>query len=176
MDKKIKIILVIIIILFLIALNLLVYINNHKKEPTNIENELQEINTIVEHNIATEEETEQARKEMISKYSEATRMKIYYGQYISAIDSGNYEKAYSLLYENFKNTYFKTIEEFKKYVEEKYPKEISVNYTNMQREGTMYILTVKIEDPLNKEYKPIEQRVVIQENNLNDFVLSFNVE
>ncbi len=175
MNKKLKIILVIIGILILIVLNLLVYINAHtQNENTNTTENV--INTIVEHNIATEEETEQSRKEMLNSYPEATRMKVYVGQYISAIDSKDYETAYNLLYENFRNTYFKTLEEFQNYAEQKYPDEIVVEYLNMEREGTMYIVTISITDPLNRDTPAIQQNIVIQENDLNDFVLSFNVE
>ncbi len=175
MNKKLKIILVIIGILILIVLNLLVYINAHtQNENTNTTENV--INTIVEHNIATEEETEQSRKEMLNSYPEATRMKVYVGQYISAIDSKDYETAYNLLYENFRNTYFKTLEDFQNYAEQKYPDEIVVEYLNMEREGTMYIVTISITDPLNRDTPAIQQNIVIQENDLNDFVLSFNVE
>lgn len=175
MNKNVKIILVIIFILILIVLNLLVFINAHtQNENTNTTENV--INTIVEHNIATEEETEQSRKEMLNSYPEATRMKVYVGQYISAIDSKDYETAYNLLYENFRNTYFKTLEEFQNYAEQKYPDEIVVEYLNMEREGTMYIVTISITDPLNRDTPAIQQNIVIQENDLNDFVLSFNVE
>ena len=175
MNKKLKIILVIIFILILIVLNLLVFINAHtQNENTNTTENV--INTIVEHNIATEEETEQSRKEMLNSYPEATRMKVYVGQYISAIDSKDYETAYNLLYENFRNTYFKTLEDFQNYAEQKYPDEIVVEYLNMEREGTMYIVTISITDPLNRDTPAIQQNIVIQENDLNDFVLSFNVE
>lgn len=175
MDKKLKIIIITIIILILLALNLTVFINNNLRNENSIEsNEI--INTIVEHNIATEEETENSRKEMLNDYPEATRIKTYCGQYISYIDSKDYESAYKLLYEDFKNTYFKTIQEFIEYVENKYPDEILVQYTNIEREGTIYILTVKIQDTLNKDFTPIEQNIVIKENDLNDFVLSFEVE
>lgn len=174
MDKKIKIILLIIIALILLAINIMVYISNNDKSKIK-ENENQ-VNTIIEHNIATEEETENSRKEMLNEYSEATRMKTYVGQYLSYIDSEKYEDAYNLLYQNFKNNYFKTLAEFENYAKDKYPNEIMAEYTNMNKEGNIYILSVKIQDPTNKEYKPLEQNIVIQENDLNDFVLSFNVE
>ena len=175
MDRRIKMILIIIIILILLALNLIVFINNNFRSDNSIEeNEI--INTIVEHNIATEEETEQSRKEMLNGYPEATRIKSYVGQYISYIDSKDYESAYNLLYEDFKNTYFKTLEDFITYAENKYPDEILVEYTNMEREGTIYVLTVNIQDTLDKNFTPIEQNIVVRENNLNDFVLSFEVE
>ena len=152
----------------------MVYVNEHSNK--NEVNEENVINTIVEHNIATEEETDASRKEMLSNYTEATRIKAYIGQYISAIDYKDYDAAYNLLYDNFKNTYFKTLEDFENYAKEKYPDEIMVEYTNMEREGTMYITTVKITDTLNKDFQPFEQNIVVLENDLDDFVLSFNVE
>ena len=174
MDKKIKIILLIIIALILLAINIMVYISNNDK--SKIKENDNQVNTIIEHNIATEEETENSRKEMLNEYSEATRMKTYVGQYLSYIDSEKYEDAYNLLYQNFKNNYFKTLVDFENYAKEKYPSEIMAEYTNMDKEGNIYILSVKIQDPTNKEYKTLEQNIVIQENDLNDFVLSFNVE
>lgn len=174
MDKKIKIILLIILALILLAINIMVYISNNDK--SKIKENDNQVNTIIEHNIATEEETENSRKEMLNEYSEATRMKTYVGQYLSYIDSEKYEDAYNLLYQNFKNTYFKTLVDFENYAKEKYPSEIMAEYTNMDKEGNIYILSVKIQDPTNKEYKTLEQNIVIQENDLNDFVLSFNVE
>lgn len=174
MDKKIKIILLIILALILLAINIMVYISNNDK--SKIKENDNQVNTIIEHNIATEEETENSRKEMLNEYSEATRMKTYVGQYLSYIDSEKYEDAYNLLYQNFKNTYFKTFVDFENYAKEKYPSEIMAEYTNMNKEGNIYILSVKIQDPTNKEYKTLEQNIVIQENDLNDFVLSFNVE
>lgn len=176
MDKKLKIVLIAMAILGLIALNLIVYINEHKPQTADVNNATNIINTIVEHNIATEEETEENRKEMLSNSTEATRMKTYIGQYISAIDSKDYETAYNMLYQEFRNTYFKTLEEFITYVESKYPDEIMVTYNNMEREGTIYIITISIQNPLDSSFQAVEQNIVIQEKGLNDFTLSFNVE
>lgn len=176
MNKNIKKILIIIVILILMAINLIIFINHFNYKNTEENNLTNQISTIIKHNIATEEETENSRKEMLNEYSEATRMKTYVGQYLSYIDSEKYEDAYNLLYQNFKNTYFKTLVDFENYAKEKYPSEIMAEYTNMNKEGNIYILSVKIQDPTNKEYKTLEQNIVIQENDLNDFVLSFNVE
>ena len=176
MDKKLKIILIAMAILGLIALNLIVFLNAHEPQTADNNNETNIINTIVEHNIATEEETEADRKEMLSNSTEATRMKTYIGQYISAIDSEDYETAYNMLYQEFRNTYFKTLEEFITYVENKYPDEIMVTYNNMEREGTIYIISISIQNPLDSNFQTIEQNIVIQEKDLNNFTLSFNVE
>ena len=176
MDKKLKIVLIAMAILGLIALNLIVFLNAHEPQTADNNNETNIINTIVEHNIATEEETEADRKEMLSNSTEATRMKTYIGQYISAIDSKDYETAYNMLYQEFRNTYFKTLEEFITYVENKYPDEIMITYNNMEREGTIYIISISIQNPFDSNFQAVEQNIVIQEKDLNNFTLSFNVE
>lgn len=176
MDKKLKIILIAMAILGLIALNLTVFLNAHEPQTADTRNRANIINTVVEHNIATEEETEEDRKEMLSNSTEATRMKTYIGQYISAIDSEDYETAYNMLYQEFRNTYFKTLEEFITYVENKYPDEIMVTYNNMEREGTIYIISIGIQNPLDSNFQAVQQNIVIQEKDLNNFTLSFNVE
>lgn len=176
MDKKLKIILIAMAILGLIALNLIVFLNAHEPQTADTRNRANIINTVVEHNIATEEETEEDRKEMLSNSTEATRMKTYIGQYISAIDSEDYETAYNMLYQEFRNTYFKTLEEFITYVENKYPDEIMVTYNNMEREGTIYIISIGIQNPLDSNFQAVQQNIVIQEKDLNNFTLSFNVE
>lgn len=176
MDKKLKIILIAMAILGLIALNLIVFLNAHEPQTADTRNRANIINTIVEHNIATEEETEEDRKEMLSNSTEATRMKTYIGQYISAIDSEDYETAYNMLYQEFRNTYFKTLEEFITYVENKYPDEIMVTYNNMEREGTIYIISISIQNSLDSNFQAVQQNIVIQEKDLNNFTLSFNVE
>ena len=103
------------------------------------------------------------------------RMQVYFGTFITYIENNEYEKAYALLNENFKNNYFKTLSSFESYFEN-YPKNIMVNYTDIDRQGELYILTVEISDMFDEETEPISQRVVIRENDLNDFTLSFQVE
>lgn len=87
----------------------------------------------------------------------------------------NYEKAYNLLYEEYRNNYFPTLEEFEKYVKQKYPDFMSVEYNDMSRQGEYYILTVNIYNLLTNEIIEKEQKYIIKENNFLDYVLSFQV-
>ena len=89
----------------------------------------------------------------------------------------DYEAAYNLLYDGFKQNYFKTLEEFKEYAEKNYPKYIVLEYTNIERQGTLFILSVKIKDALDsiEQENVVEQQVVIIENDVNDFKISFSV-
>ena len=104
-------------------------------------------------------------------------MQTYFGRYLSYIESGNYEEAYNLLYDGFKQNYFPTLEDFESYAQNNYPSNMIVEYTNIERQGTIFILTVKIRNALsdNTQTDVKEQQIVVTENNVNDFKLSFEV-
>ena len=181
--NKLIYIILIIIILILIALNIQVYINNNF-EVNNMKNGTeqnslsalnQEINT--NYNTSTNEEDEQNRENKVATLNERQRMQTYFGRYLSYIESGDYQSAYDLLYDGFKQNYFPTLDKFVTYAQSNYPKNIVVEYTNIEREGTVFILTVKIRDALNDnmQTEASEQQAVITENNVNDFKLSFEV-
>ena len=106
---------------------------------------------------------------------EKQRMQYYFSKYITYIEEKNYEKAYNLLYEEYRNNYFPTLEEFEKYVKQKYPDFMSVEYNDMSRQGEYYILTVNIYNLLTNEIIEKEQKYIIKENNFLDYVLSFQV-
>lgn len=106
--------------------------------------------------------------------SEKDRIVFYFSKYIENIENGDYETAYNMLYDEFKNTYFDTIEKFESYVKEKYPEIISVDYVNFKREGKYYIISVKILDISTNE--SFEQKFILREYDYDNFVLSFQAE
>lgn len=167
--KSIKIIIILIIMLMLGALGIIIYINVNTPNQSN-----QDSNNLIE-NTNSEENIVIAREEIISTKTETTRMKNYLGQFFTAIESKNYQEAYSMLFDSFKENYFKTLEEFEEYFKNNYPQNIVLNYKNVDRQGDIYILTVEIVNGLEITNK-FEQRFVIQENDLNDFNISFQVQ
>lgn len=88
---------------------------------------------------------------------------------------GDYQSAYNLLYDEFKENYFKTEEEFEKYIKNKYSDLITLDYGNIERLGTYYILTVNFTDLINDQ-KNFTQLFVVKENDFNNFVLSFQAD
>lgn len=120
---------------------------------------------------------EQKNQEILSKLKgmgERDRMEFYIGEYIEYVEQENYEKAYELLYPEFRNNYFKTIDDYKKYAKETYPSGIIMNYSNIERQGEYYVVFVDIIDEEDSS-KKISQNIVVKENNYNDFYLSFDV-
>ena len=51
----------------------------------------------------------------------------------------------------------------------------SLEHTNFERNGDVYILWVTMSNPLGGKDSGVEMNFVVQENDLNDFVMSFSV-
>lgn len=130
--------------------------------------------------------TEQADKQLkeqkdlqikadLSKESEQQRMQSYCAEFFQLIDREQYEQAYELLYEEYKENYFPTLNHFKKYFKDYFPSEFGLSYTNIERLGDIYVLNVGVKDTVNGSYgKNFELYVVLKENALNDYRLSFS--
>ena len=116
----------------------------------------------------------------IYQMSESDRIKYYFNEYITYLEDSNYESAYNLLYKDFKDQYFKTLDDFTKYVQKKYLPVMSVQYDDITRLGNYYVLTVSFLDVFNStEDKPViwtTQKFIIYENDYNDFQMSFQAE
>lgn len=135
---------------------------------------------VVQNNVVTAEQiaenTNQLEIEELKDRDERTRIQQYCGKFIRYIESKEYDKAYDLLYPDFKNNYFKTLEEFQKYAEEKFPSTlIAVDYNNIERQGKYYILFTTIKTPLDTNYS-MDQKFILIENDFNDFQISFDVK
>ena len=161
---KILFFLLIIVIVIIVVINTVFMTKSN-----NAENTL--VNGIAQENILTaeeiEENTNQLEIEDLKDKDERTRMQQYCGKFIRYIESKDYDKAYALLYPDFKNNYFKTVEDFKKYAEEKFPSTlIAVEY---------YILFTTIKTPLDSSYS-MDQKFILIENGFNDFKVSFDVK
>jgi len=164
-DKKktIKIILIVcgvlIILLFLLIMSLMNSLPKNEVDKTSV----------------TEQEEYEEEKDYVRNREEKERVEYYLAEYIRAIEKGNYEKAYKRLYPEFKEQYFKTVESFQKYVNGIYSDLMAIEYVDIQRQGTYYILTVKITN-LQTIETTIEQMFVIHELGLNDYQISFQVK
>ena len=137
-------------------------------------------NIIKEDSLQIEEETQKIRNEKIvnklADMNERERMEYYIATFVNYIESKEYEKAYELLYDEFRQRYFPTLEDFTKYAEETFPTMMNIEHDNIERNGEVYVLWIYVSDILNGEKDDKKaMNVVIKENNLNDFVLSFSV-
>ena len=127
--------------------------------------------------ISTPKTDEEVRK-YLSTLGEKSRIEYYCGEYIKCLKNKDYEKAYNMLYSEFKQKYFQTLDEYEEYVEKIYPNFFAVQYDDFSRQGDIYVIRLIIIDPKNSEKSGEEnsQRIVIKENDFNDYVISFQVK
>ena len=170
--KKIEVkdIILMIICLITFLINIILFTKISLKSNQTISNQIQQ-NITDTYNLSEEEKELAKLREM----TERDRMEFYFSKFISYIKSEDYETAYNLLYPEFKENYFKTQEEFEKYVKKTYPKSVGFSYNDIERQGSIYVLIIKIIDTNKKIGEEKTQRVVIKENDYNNFVLSFQV-
>ncbi len=166
-NKKIlslkKIIFILIIILLILIVTLVILLKNR--------------NTSINDENTDKVETEQQKleKQFLQTRNEKERMQIYLAKYFNYLENKEYEKAYNLLYEDFKNLYYPTFSFYKKYVEETYFVAMEIEYEDIQRQGEYYIITVELINMLDTINTKV-QKFVIYEKGANDFVLSFQAE
>ena len=140
-------------------------------------------------NVKEEDLTEEQKIELAEQKKEAEtidklvdmterdRIEYYFSEFIRNIDNGKYEDAYAVLNSEFKENYFKTQEDFTSYVKSKFPKEIAIEYNNIERNGNIYVLWVEVANALSVDTTTSKEiNVVIKEKAVHDFELSFSVE
>lgn len=164
--KKIIIAIGIIFIILIILLIILLYANQEDSEQDNTAT------------LYTNEIEESNNEEILSDLYDMTeqeRITYYCAEFFKLVDNRNYEKAYEILYSEYKENYFPTETSFSTYMQQYFPEDFSLNYTNFERLGDIYVLWVDVNDTLNGSYgHNFSMNVVIQENDYDDYVLSFS--
>lgn len=170
-------IVLILIILILIIINLIVYL---KKEVQPNQEETYQLSTVVSEQKQQNEQIQipKTNDELINHLStlgERDRMEYYCGVYFKYIEKKEYENAYNLLYAEFKQNYFPTLEQYIEYIEKTYPKYWALNYDDITRQGNIYVIRLEVLDVLGSKEDERVQRIVLRENNYNNFEMSFQV-
>ena len=164
--KKIILISIILLVVLLVALLLLMLL----RKPNKMSQE--EIEKVDLKHI---EEQNNLEAEDLSGKSEQQRMEAYCSKFFRLVDRGNYEQAYELLYDDYKENYFPTLNNFKKYFEDYFPSDFGLSYENIERLGDIYVLMVNVSDVVNGSYgHNFDLYVVLQEKEINNFVISFS--
>ena len=128
-----------------------------------------ELKAVVEENI------DEIEKNELVGMGERDRMEFYVSKFVSAVENKSYEEAYEMLYDEFKTNYFPTLASFEEYAKTKFPSMMSLEHTNFERNGDVYVLWVTLTNPLGSKDSGREMNFIVKENALNDFVMSFSV-
>lgn len=91
-------------------------------------------------------------KEQYENGNEETKVEMNINKFILMINNQDYETAYNLLDENFKNNYFKTLDDFINYVKIYAYKYNTLEKTSFDVNGNTYICRVELTDATNGQY------------------------
>lgn len=170
MKRKIKTnksILILIIVLVIILILCLVAFKIITKKDATVEYEKAVLKR--------EETIKELVVEDLSGKTEQQRMEYYCSQFFKYVSTRNFEKAYDLLYSEYKENYFPTIESFERYMIDYFPSDVSITYTNFERLGNIYVLWIRIKDVYNgTNGHNFDMNVVIREDAYNDIKMSFS--
>ena len=121
-------------------------------------------------------------KEVTEKYNNsnnAQKTAINIEKFKQMINLKDYNSAYNVLDETFRNNNFGSVEKFEKYIKQNWPEYISIkcsNYNEVNDVGTMDIKITErgvYEEELNRV---IEKTFIVKLLDDNNFVMSFNVD
>lgn len=111
--------------------------------------------------------------EFVEKYNSAnekTKVGLNIQKVFDAINNEDYEYVYNKLDNTFKQTNFKTVQEFKNYVIQNFSGK-QLKYGECKQQGSLYIFDITITEGT----KQMNKRVIMQLKDGTDFVMSFNV-
>ena len=166
-NTKLKIMIAIVILLVLLVVLIVMMQQSKPKDVSKIGTE--------QADLQFRQRKDEQLKVDLSKDSEQDRMQYYCAEFFRLIDREQYEQAYELLYDDYKENYFPTLNHFKMYFKEYFPSDFGLSYTNIERLGDIYVLNISVKDTVNGSYgKNFAMYVVLKENGLNDYRLSFS--
>ena len=177
-SKLINFITLILVMLILVVLILLINSirkYSYKNNKTVSKNDISEVNVVINNENIINDINENKLKKL-QKMGERDRIEYYVSDYIKLLENKDFQKAYNLLNNEFKNNYFSNINLFEKYVNEKFSNLLNVKYTNFERNGAIYVVWLELSDMINgKKDEVYKMNFVVKENDFNDFELSFSV-
>ncbi|MBP3502121.1 MAG: hypothetical protein J6K42_01380 [Clostridia bacterium] len=110
--------------------------------------------------------------------NDSKRAQLCLNRFFEALNNKNYEKAYNYLNSSFRNNNFKTVEEFKKYVQTNWFDFNMFSYLNLKKDGEYYVLSGEIADTIlfgSYNSESISKDFILKlGNSIKDFQISFN--
>lgn len=117
--------------------------------------------------------------EFIDKYNSSNvedRVITDIGIFIRMINAKDYENAYAVLSEGFKNNYFKTEKDFENYAKQNFFDYNILSLNNFDNEGDIYMYDMTLKESVSTVANKIEKKVILKLGEGTNFQISFNVE
>ena len=114
--------------------------------------------------------------ERLKGRSEYARMKIYLGDIVKKLNERKYSEVYKRLAPEYREKYFKSLDEFEKYFKDYYPETFSIKHSNFEGIGDYYVIEADmISNSSNDDTKNKKGLYfVFREYDFDDYVFSFS--
>lgn len=119
-------------------------------------------------------ETEEI-EEAYMKYTDQRKVLYNINKWFQMLNNRDYENAYYLLNETFRNSKWNSIEDFKTYIKQDYPSYYQIEYNQYQSYGNNYTQTVVVKDIEKKNENERSIVIIMRLKENMDFEMSFNI-
>lgn len=178
MKKEKKYMYISVIFTLILIIVLLTMTINLKAKSSKMSGNIRVVGDTIESDLDYDTVQKEVMTEKLGNMSERSRIEYYITNFLSYAEDGQYEKAYNLLYADFKANYFPTVGEFATFAQKNFNSMEDTEFTNIERQGKTYVMWVTLKDVLNskKDDPGKEYTFVVRENGLNDIELSFSLQ
>ncbi len=97
-------------------------------------------------------------------------------KFIQMLNRRDYKTSYHLLDDGFKNNYFKTQNDFERYIRENYPLHYKVAYEEISKQGDIYIQPIELTDITGENKETKKMSIIMKLEKESDFIMSFSIE
>ena len=136
-------------------------------------------NSIMQYKIRFDNYTIPTEK-FIDTYKSATdeqKIQMNVNKFVQMINRQDYRTSYSLIDDGFKNNYFKTNEDFEKFIKEKFFLYNSISFKSIDTKGNnTYVIKTEISDITEENSENKEITIVMQLKDNMDFVMAFGMD
>lgn len=114
-------------------------------------------------------------EEAYMKYSNQRKVSYNINKWFQMLNNRDYENAYYLLNETFRNSNWNSIEDFKTYMKQNYPSYYQIEYNQFQTYGNNYAQVVLVKDIEKKNQNQRNITIIMRLKENMNFEMSFNI-
>lgn len=119
-------------------------------------------------------------KKFTTTYKEATdeqKVQMNVNRFVQMINRQDYRTSYALIDDGFKSNYFKTNDDFEKFIKNKFFLYNSISFKSIENKGNnIYVVDVEISNSAEENSENREMTIIMQLKDEVNFVMSFSVE
>lgn len=116
-------------------------------------------------------------KEEYEKSNAEKKVQMNIDKFIQMLNIHDYTTSYNCLSDSFKNNYFNSQEEFKKYIKNNLFAHNKLNFKGFEeKENNIYVTTIQLSDLTKESSENKEMTIIMQLKEDMNFVMSFSIE